>query len=122
MYDSNRSAYDALLSSGKIDLIDDPRIVRALREYYYLVNALSATQTRTVTPIRQKIIDVGIERGYSYRGEGDESRLIEQVRSDPALAAAIASSRELAAVHLVMLTALDQKAQELLPLLEAEQR
>jgi hypothetical protein len=121
MYDSNRSAYDALLSSGKIDLIDDPRIVRALREYYYLVNALSATQARTVTPIRQKIIDVGVERGYSHWGEVDETRLIEQVRSDPALAAAIATSRELAAVHLVLLTALEQKAKELLPLLETEQ-
>ena len=95
--------------------------MRALREYYYLVNALSATQTRTVTPIRQKIIDVGVERGYSHWGEVDETRLVEQVRNDPALAAAIATSRELAAVHLVLLTALDQKAQELLPLLDTEQ-
>ncbi len=120
MYDANRSAYDALVSSGKIDLIGDPRIIRALREYYYLVNALSATQIRTVAPTRQKIIDVGIERGYSHWGEVDEARLIEQVKGDPALAAAIATSRELAAVHFLLSAALDQKAQELVRLLEAE--
>ena len=120
MYDPNRSAYDALVSSGKIELIGDPRVMRALREYYYLVNALSASQMRTLSPMRQQIIEAGIAQGYSLSGVVDEATLIERVRSDRAFAATVATSRELASVHLLLCAALDKKAHELLPLLEGE--
>lgn len=120
MYDANRSAYDALVGSGQIDLIGDPHVVRALREYYYLVDALTATQLRTVAPMRQKFVDVGIDRGYSLMGTADEKALVERIRADPALAAAIATSREVAGMHLVLITALDRKAHELVRLLEGD--
>jgi hypothetical protein len=120
LYDANRSAYDALVGSGRIDLIDDPRVVRALREYYYLVDALTATQIRTVAPMRLKLVDVGIDRGYSPKGAVDETVLVERVEVDPPLAAAIATSREVAGLHLVLITALERKAHELTELLEGE--
>lgn len=118
MYDASRSAYDALVSSGRIEVLDDPRVVRALREYYYLVDALTGSQLRTIVPMRQKIVDIGIDRGYSLMGTVDERALVERIRTDPALAAALATSREVAAIHLALLTALDRKAQELIRLLE----
>jgi hypothetical protein len=120
MYDASRSAYDALVGSGRIELLGDARLVSALREYYYLVDALTATQLRTVAPMRQKIIDVGIDHGYSYLGTVDEKVLVERIRASPPLAAAIATSREVAGLHLVLLTALERKAHELLSLLEGD--
>lgn len=119
MYDSNRSAYDALVSSGKIDLINDERIKAVLREYYYLVNALSATQVRTLAPLRDQIIATGLARGHSHMGIADERALVEQVGKDSAFAASVATSRELAAAHLLLCLALEKKAHEALRLLEA---
>lgn len=95
-------------------------MVRALREYYYLVDALTATQLRTVAPMRQKFVDVGIDRGYSLMGTADEKALVERIRADPALAATIATSREIAGMHLVLVTAVDRKAHELVRLLEGD--
>lgn len=119
MYDANRSAYDALVSSGKIDLIDDERVKVVLREYYYLVNALSATQVRTLAPLRLQVIATGLARGHSHMGIADERALVEQVGNDPAFAASVATSRELAAGHLLLCLALEKKAHEALRLLEA---
>jgi hypothetical protein len=122
MYDSNRSAYDALVSSGKIDLINDERIKFVLREYYYLVNALSATQVRTLAPLRNQVIAIGLARGHSHMGISDERALVDQVGKDPAFAASVATSRELAAAHLLMCLALEKKANEALRLLEPRRR
>jgi hypothetical protein len=119
MYDANRSAYDALVSSGKIDLINDERVKVVLREYYYLVNALSATQLRTLAPLRDQVIATGLARGHSHLGLTDERALVEQVGKDPAFAASVATSRELAATHLLICLALEKKAHEALRLLEA---
>jgi hypothetical protein len=119
MYDSNRSAYDALVSSGKVDLINDERVKVVLREYYYLVNALSATQVRTLAPLRNQLIAAGLARGYSYMGVADERALVGQVGKDPAFAASVATSRELAAAHLLLCLALEKKAHEALRLLDA---
>jgi hypothetical protein len=114
--------YDALVSSGRIELIDDPRITRALREYYYIVSTLSATQIRTLVPMRQRILEAGIENGHSPWGVADEAVLVEQIRSDPGFATVVATSGQLAAVQLLISSALDEKARSLLPLLEKERR
>jgi hypothetical protein len=119
MYDANRSAYDALVSSGKIDLINDERVKVVLREYYYLVNALSATQVRTLAPLRDQVVATGLARGHSHLGLADERALVAQVGKDPAFAASVATSRELAATHLLICLALEKKAHEALRLLEA---
>jgi hypothetical protein len=119
MYDSNRSAYDSLVSSGKIDLINDARVKIVLREYYYLVNSLSATQVRTIAPLRDQVIATGLARGHSPMGIADERALVERVGKDSAFAASVATSRELAATHLLICLALEKKAHEVLRLLEA---
>ncbi|MEZ5891548.1 MAG: hypothetical protein R3C58_00140 [Parvularculaceae bacterium] len=116
-YDTTRSAYDALIGSGKIDLIGDPEIMRALREYYYLVNGLSQTQSRTIVPGRQMAIQAGIEHGMSPDGRIAEAALIAAIEQDASLAAVIAATREYAALHILLCDSLDQKAKELLQLL-----
>jgi hypothetical protein len=117
-YDTNRSAFDALIGSGNIDLVDDPRVMDALREYYYLVNALDRTQARTIIPMRSHIIQIGIDRGLSPYGVIDEMVLVEKLENDDALVAALAASREYAGLHLLLTSLLEEKAQQLLRLLE----
>ena len=119
VYDTNRSAFDALVNSGRIDLIDDPRLMDTLREYYYLVNALDRTQARTIVPMRNHIVEMGIERGLSPEGLIDEAVLIDTLENDAALVAALATSREYAGYHLLLTSLLGEKAQQLLRLLEA---
>ena len=118
VYDTNRSAVDALISSGNIDLIDDPRVMDALREYYYLVNSLDRTQTRTIIPMRNHVIEIGIDRGLSPHGLIDETVLVEKLENDDVLVAALATSREYAGFHLLLGSLLEEKAQQLLRLLE----
>ena len=120
VYDTNRSAFDALVSSGKIDLLDDREVLGKLREYYYLVNALDRTQTRTILPMRNHFIELGIARGLSPEGPVDEDLLVRKVGDDPALAASIAASREYAALHLYLAQLLDGKAHELQQLLKRQ--
>ena len=120
VYDTNRSAFDALISSGDMDLIDDPRVMDMLREYYYLVNALDQTQTRTIIPMRNHVIEVGIERGLSPYGLIDEMVLVDKLENDAVLAAALAASREYAGLHLLLASLLEEKAQHLLRLLEEQ--
>lgn len=118
-YDTNRSAYDALISSGKIELIGDARVMRAMREFYYLINALYETQRRTIQPARQFILETGLAHGLSPEGVAAESALIGAVKADAALAASVAASREYATLHILLCDAADRKAQELIKLLEA---
>ena len=120
VYDTNRSAFDALVSSGKIDLLDDREVLGKLREDYYLVNALDRTQTRTILPMRNHFIELGIARGLSPEGPVDEDLLVRKVGDDPALAASIAASREYAALHLYLAQLLDGKAHELQQLLKRQ--
>jgi hypothetical protein len=118
VYDTNRSAVDALISSGNIDLVDDPRVMNTLREYYYLVNALDRSQARTIIPMRNHVIEIGIDRGLSPYGLIDEMVLVEKLENDDALVAALAASREYAGFHLLLTSLLEGKAQQLLQLLE----
>lgn len=116
-YDNNRSAYDALIGSGRIELIDERAISGALREYYYLVTAFDETQRRTLAPIRNHIAETGIARGLSVEGRLDEALLIEKVAADSALAAAVATSREHAAMNLLFCRLIDEKGRAVLALL-----
>ncbi|MEZ6001216.1 hypothetical protein [Hyphomonas sp.] len=114
LYDTNRTAFDALISSGNIDLIDDPELMQLLREYYYLVNGLEQTQSRSLAPMRLRAIDAGIAHGMSSDGIVDETELTDLVKSDPSIRATIAVARENAALHLLLARLTRQKAEDVL--------
>ncbi|MBX3431006.1 MAG: hypothetical protein KF779_15585 [Hyphomonadaceae bacterium] len=118
MYDTNRTAFDALINSGNIDLINDPELMQLLREYYYLVNGLEQTQSRTLAPIRLRAIETGIRDGLSPQGLIDEDAFVRLVRNDRALRATIAAAREDAAFHLLLAGATKDKAEAVIRALE----
>lgn len=119
-YDTNRSAFDALISSGNIDLIDDPELMQLLREYYYLVNVLEQTQIRTIIPMRNSLIEKGFSYGFSTEADVEAEALIELVRTDPALRASIGAAREYSALHLFLVGLLTNKAAVVLEALEKD--
>lgn len=120
-YDMHRSGFDALVSSGKIELVRDDRLMRALREYYYLVEALSESQRRTLVPFHNYALEQGLQRGLSPRGLYSDDTLIQLVRTDRVFAAVIAGMRERAALQILLISALDAKAEEVLALLGESQ-
>jgi len=120
-YDMHRSAFDALVSSGKIELVRDDRLMQALREYYYLVGALTETQSRTLVPFHNYALEQGLQRGLSPRGLYSDDTLIQLVRTDRAFAAIVAGMRERAALQILLISALNAKAEEVLALLEEDQ-
>ncbi len=117
-FDTNKSAYDALIGSGRIELIQKLEIKRALQEYYYLVNSLEETQRRTIMPIRVLLTEKGIEHGLSPESRVPEAELVTRVASDPALAAVVATHREHASLHLLFCNLLDEHARKVLALLD----
>lgn len=120
-FDTNKSAYDALIGSGRIELIKEPEIKRALQEYYYLVNSLEETQRRTIMPIRVMLTEKGIERGLSPESRVPEAELVARVAADPALAAVVATHREHASLHQLFCNLLDEHARKVLALLEGRE-
>ncbi len=117
-FDTNKSAYDALIGSGRIELIRQPDVKLALQRYYYLVNALEETQRRTIMPMRVQSFGIGLERGLSPETRAAETTLVERVAADPALSAAIATSREHAGLHLLFCRLIDDQARRVLTLLD----
>jgi len=122
VYDVHRSAFDALISSGKIELVEEPNLMRMLRDYYYLVNAMEETQSRTILAVRQLAVEEGVKKGLAQWGYVDETDLIELVARDASLAAALETAREQAAFHLSFATLLEEKGKELLPYLDEKKR
>ncbi len=82
-FDMNRGAYDALVGAGKLDLIQDPEIMRVLREYYYLVNVLDHVPATDELSIRNATLEIGMEHGLSPGLMVDESTLTPRSRPRP---------------------------------------
>ncbi len=119
-FDMNRAAYDALIGSGKLDLIRNPELMRLLREYYYLVNALDQSQQRTSFPIRNATLEIGMVHGLSPGLMLDEAVLIGKIRDTPALAASVATSRQLAGLTFLISKVQRAKGEQLLQAIESE--
>lgn len=119
-FDLNRVGYDALVGSGKLDLIDDPETMRVLREYYYLVNVLDRTQQRTSLPLRNAVLEIGMAHGVSPGLQQDEEVLVAKVAATPPLAAAVASTRHYSGLIFLISQLQKRKGEELLRMLETE--
>jgi hypothetical protein len=119
-FDLNRGGFDALVGSGKLDLISDPDVMRLLREYYYLVNVLDRTQQRTSLPLRNIVLELGMTHGLSPGLQMDETALVAKVKATPPLAAGVGSSRHFAGLIYLISELQQQKGEELLHLLKAK--
>lgn len=116
---ANATSIDALIGAGSLDLITDEAVRRNLQKYRNTVIALRGSQVDTIKAFRTIAVTAGQERGYSPFYRGPEQEFIEQVMDDEHLLAVIATQREYAALHLLLIESADKDAKELLSQIEA---
>ncbi|RZJ91654.1 MAG: hypothetical protein EON88_17135 [Brevundimonas sp.] len=108
------TAFDALTSAGRLDLIRDTSLVRQLQAYRLELNGLSATQNNALRPQIIGVRQVGEAHGLSAFAPVDEAVLIRDVAASPQLRATLESQMGWAVIHLAQIDAADRLAIALL--------
>ncbi len=110
----NRNAFETLVSSGDLRVIDDPSIIKDLQTYYSRFTALGSAEIVFFTPSNMEAIRVGRRHGLSAFGAVDQNVLFDLVRADPELAAVIREQREMAVLHAELVMGLIKAADKLI--------
>ena len=111
---ANATSIDALIGAGNLDMITDEAVRQNLQEYRNTVISLRGSQADTIKAFRTIAVSTGQERGYSPFYRGSEREFIDRVKDDEHLLAVIATQREYAALHLLLIEGADADAKELL--------
>lgn len=111
---ANAASIDALIGGGNLDLITNQALRQNLQAYRNNAIALRGSQADTIKAFRTIAVSAGQERGYSPFFRGAEDEFIERVSDDEHLLAIIATQREYAALHLLLIEAADEAAGELM--------
>lgn len=111
---ANATSIDALIGAGNLDMITDDRVRQNIQEYRNTAIALRGSQADTIKAFRTVAVRAGQERGYSPFHRASEQDFLERVRADEHLLAVIATQREYAVLHLMLIEAADDDANELL--------
>lgn len=111
---ANATAIDALIGAGNLDMITDKAVRQNLQEYRNTAIALHGSQAETIKAFRTIAVSAGQERGYSPFYRGSEREFLDRVKDDKHLLAVIATQREYAALHWLLIEKADADARELL--------
>ena len=111
---ANATAIDALIGAGNLDMITDKSVRQNLQEYRNTAIALQGSQADTIKAFRTIAVSAGQERGYSPFYRGSEREFLDRVKDDKHMLAVIATQREYAALHLLLIEEADADARELL--------
>ncbi len=93
------TAFDTLMSTGRLDLIQDNNLVAGLQVYSAQWNGVVTSQNTTFRPFRNQTIFVGQKYGLSPFIEMPEDEFIALVRETPELAAVLRTMMEYTVVH-----------------------
>jgi hypothetical protein len=115
----SNAALEALTTAGDLALIKNAELVRALQLYRMLWQGLEQSQESTYRPFRERAVFVGQEFGLSPFTEMDLGKYVALIADNPKLASALRTLLEYTVIHKSQLEAIDNKAAELLDLLEA---
>lgn len=111
---ANAASIDALIGGGNLDMIRNQDLRSNLQKYRNNAIALRGSQADTIKAYRTMAVSAGQERGYSPFFRGPESEFIGRVRDDEHLLAVIATQREYATLHLLLIESADKDARELI--------
>ena len=111
---ANATSIDALIGAGNLDMITNQALRQGLQEYRNNAIALRGSQADTIKAFRTIAVRAGQERGYSPFFRGSENEFIDRESDDEHLLAVIATQREYATLHLLLIEAADDYARELL--------
>ncbi|MDZ4363625.1 hypothetical protein [Brevundimonas sp.] len=112
------TAFDALTSAGRLDLIRDAGLVRQLQAYRLVLDGLGATQNNALRPQIIGVRQVGETHGLSAFAPVDEDVLIREVAASPQLRATLESQLGWAVIHLAQIDSADRLAVALLARLD----
>ena len=111
---ASATSIDALIGAGNLDMITNKAIRYNLQEYRNTAISLTGSQADTLKTFRTIAVSAGQERGYSPFYRGSAQKFIDRVKGDEHLLAVIATQREYAALHLLLIESADDEAKELL--------
>ena len=116
----SNAALEALTAAGDLSLIRNAELVRELQLYRQLWQGLEQSHESTYRPFRERAVYVGQEFGLSPFTEMDQGEYAALLASNPELASALRTLLEYTVLQNSQMEALDNKAAELLRLLEGE--
>lgn len=121
LLDGNRTAYEAMISTGGIETITNRSLVRQIQQYYAKVDRVSNFETRLIST-REKLLDAQIAAGFSFEDTTPPERIIELLRNDPALMAVTKDYWSFTDAHRHLLADAADRAEALLADIEKERK
>ncbi len=119
LLDGNRTAYEAMISTGGIETITNRSLVRQIQQYYARVDLVNNFETRLIST-REKLLDAQIAAGFSFEDTTPPERIIELVRNDAALMAVAKDYWSFTDAHRHLLADAANRADALLADIEKE--
>jgi hypothetical protein len=117
----SRIAYDSLISSGHMGLIENQELARRIQQYYGLYDDLLDTNVVFRT-FRNSGVTANFVNGISSFDERPPSEIVRLTRESPAFAAYLRTQREWAIVHAGLLEELRLETVQLRDAINAERR
>ncbi len=117
---SSTTAFDSLVNSGELGVIQNATLVRGLQEYRFITAALEKAQDVTFRPARNTAIEIGHNYGLAAFGGVDEDALLELVAANPQLSAVLQTQLGWAKGHFIILMSANERAVSLLREIEDE--
>lgn len=114
------TAFDVLTNSGKLGIIRDPKLIRALQDYRRKWIGLDETQAGTLRPLRNDAISIGERYGLPAVTAYPEERLLQKMKENEELRAALRTQIAFKTIHYTQIIALDHDADAILAMIESE--
>ena len=115
--DSDRPAYSSLVSSGDANLLANMASFHCIQSYYAAHDETRKLEDRVLL-FRTDLVRAQHDAGVSIAGDLTEPEIIDKIKTNEPLAAAMASYRVFSYLHVDALQSLHNRAQGLLAALE----
>lgn len=112
------AAFDALTNTGRLDIIKDQGLRRALQNYRQRWRGLDETQAGTMRPLRNSAISTGERYGLSLITTLPEEAMFQKLKENEELRAVLQNQVTFKTLHYDLIVDLDRDAATLLEKIE----
>lgn len=117
---SSSAAFDSLVSTGRLGIIENVELVRQLQLYRQHWSDLQTSQEGSHRELRDRILYAGEQSGLSPFTQVDTAALGALVRENPVLRTTMRTHLQYTIIHLSQMAAIDAQAVATLDLIDAE--
>jgi len=114
------AAFDALSNTGRLDIIRDRDMRRALQIYRQNWRGLDETQAGTMRPLRNEALSIGGRYGLSILTMSAEEDFLQALRENPELRAVLQNQITYKALQYSSVIELDRDAAAILEIIESK--